>query len=116
MIQYQGRMKNGRYYGFGRFFYGKSGKILSIGEHNFELFEQSNFRFEFWANGQSRNMGKYNSANELELSDSETRIFSKRGLLEYREGLKLKKIPSQEIVNEEPVLQKGNQENISLKK
>lgn len=113
MIQYQGRMKLGRYYGFGRFYYGKSGKIQSIGEHNFELFENSNFRFEFWANGQSKNMGTYNSANELIIGDSVSRIFSKRGLLEYREGLNLRKTLSQEIVNEELMLLKGNNQNNS---
>lgn len=67
---YQGGMKLGRPMGFGKYYCQKTGKLKSCGEHNFALFKESKLRVEYFANGQIRNIGDFNSANELKTSTS----------------------------------------------
>lgn len=65
LMHYQGEMKMGRVYGFGRYYCSKSGKLKSYGEHNFGLFKSSKLRIGLHPNGQIKHFGSFNSANEL---------------------------------------------------
>lgn len=101
MIQYTGQMKNGRYFGWGNFYYGKTGKLKSSGEHNYGCFKESKFRMEFFANGQIKCLGKFNTANELTYND-DSKVFSQKGLLEFTGNLCLRKsysavLPDQDL-------------------